>query len=70
MRGLDAHQENTGHPHLLSGGINHSRKRATGSNSLTGVDAALWFGEIQIGTPPKKFSGMYGLFCLVIKAAV
>jgi hypothetical protein len=69
--GLKTYQKNTNKVHPLVGGIDLSRKRATGTVPLTSVkDEGLWYCLIEIGTPPQKFTGMYDLFCLVIKAAV
>jgi cathepsin D len=54
---MDAFQKNTGKPHSLSGGIKKSSKRATGSVPLTDVSNILWYGSIEIGTPPQPFIG-------------
>jgi hypothetical protein len=57
--------------HPFAGGIDLSRKRATGTVPLTSVkDEGLWYGLIEIGTPRQKLTGMYDLFCPVIKATV
>jgi cathepsin D len=57
--GLATFQRNTGQPHPLAGGIKtSSKKRATGSVPLTDDENSLWYGSIEIGTPPKPFTGM------------
>ena len=67
-RNFKTYYANTGKVHSLVGGIS---QLPTGSVPLTAAPSdGLWYGDIQIGTPLKTFTGMYGLFCLVIKAAV
>ena len=46
---MAAHKKNTGSDYPIFGAIKTSRKR--GSNFL-------WFGTIEVGTPPKAFEGM------------
>jgi hypothetical protein len=68
VRNFNTYHANTGKVHSLAEGIG---QLPTGSVPLTAPPSyGLWYGDIQIGTPLKTFTGMYGLFCLVIKAAV
>jgi cathepsin D len=55
---MRAYEKNTGKPHPLVGGIKTSRKRNTGRVPLTDVSNFLWYGSIEIGTPPNPFTGM------------
>ncbi|KAH9957279.1 acid protease [Lactifluus volemus] len=55
--GLKTYQKNTNKVHPLVGGIDLSRKRATGTVPLTSVkDEGLWYCLIEIGTPRQKFT--------------
>jgi hypothetical protein len=57
---MAAYQANTGSQHPLAGGIVTSNKRDAGSGSLQLIDysALLWFGTIDVGTPPVPFNGV------------
>jgi hypothetical protein len=57
-RGMAAYQRNTGGQHPLAGGIVTSSKRSVGGDPLIDDNAQLWFGTIDIGTPPVPFTGV------------
>lgn len=56
--GMAAYKRNTGSDYPLSGATKTSRKRSTGSVPLTDASNYLWYGTIEVGTPPKAFEGM------------
>ncbi|KAI0058619.1 acid protease [Artomyces pyxidatus] len=56
QKGFAAYNANTGEVHPLASGIVASAKRATGSDALTDDEAQLWYGTVEIGTPPHKFT--------------
>ena len=56
--GMAAFKENTGNLHPLADGIKTSRRRDIGNISLINESSYMWYGNIKIGSPPVKFSGM------------
>ncbi|KAG1722912.1 acid protease [Suillus lakei] len=59
---MGAYERNTGSPHPLSGrsNVRSVAKRTTNGNvPLTNYDADLWYGEIEVGTPPKTFTVVF-----------
>lgn len=65
---MGAYQRNTGSPHSLSSRFDfHSAAKRNGNVSLVNYNADLWYGEIDVGTPPKKFTGSFDLLCNVIR---
>ncbi|TFK51920.1 acid protease [Heliocybe sulcata] len=54
-RGFAAYQKNTGSPHPLAA-KSASRKRDTGSDSLTDDNSELWYGTIEVGTPATRYT--------------
>ncbi|KAG1731659.1 aspartic peptidase domain-containing protein [Suillus paluster] len=63
---MRAYERNTGSPHPLSSHFNVRpvAKRATnGSVPLTNYNADLWYGSIEVGTPPKQFTVLPSVKC-------
>ncbi|KAH8827704.1 acid protease [Flagelloscypha sp. PMI_526] len=56
QRGLEAYERNTGSAHPLAKVINPSKKRDTGSISLTDDAEELWYAAISVGTPAVKYT--------------
>jgi hypothetical protein len=56
--GMAAYKKNTGSDYPVPGAIKTSRKRSTGIVPLTDASNYLWYGTIEVGTPPKAFEGM------------
>ncbi|KAI0064447.1 acid protease [Artomyces pyxidatus] len=55
-KGFATYQRNKGEVHSLASGIKNSVKRGTGSDTLTDDNAQLWYGTIEVGTPPVQFT--------------
>jgi cathepsin D len=63
-RGFAAYERNMGTAHPLAAYISvppSTQKRQTGSgaDALTDDSQVLWFGTIEVGTPPKQFTGVF-----------
>jgi cathepsin D len=57
---MEAYQRNTGTPHPLSSRFDvRSVAKRNGNVPLVDYNADLWYGEIDVGTPPKKYTGSY-----------
>lgn len=57
---MGAYQRNTGSPHPLSSRFDfHSAAKRNGNVSLFNYNADLWYGEIDVGTPPKTFTMVF-----------
>ncbi|KAG2143603.1 acid protease [Suillus clintonianus] len=59
---MGAYERNTGSRHPLNGRYNARSvaKRTTNGNvSLTNYDADLWYGDIEVGTPPQTFTMLF-----------
>ncbi|KAG1766736.1 acid protease [Suillus placidus] len=59
---MGAYRRNTGSPHPLSSrfDVRSVAKRTTnGSVPLVNYNADLWYGEIEVGTPPKPFTVVF-----------
>ncbi|KAF8553161.1 acid protease [Imleria badia] len=54
LRGLNNFQRNTGAPHPDAS--KGTQKRATGSDALTDDSDQLWYGNVDVGTPPVTFT--------------
>ncbi|KAH7906840.1 acid protease [Hygrophoropsis aurantiaca] len=52
MNGFDRYERNTGSPHP-SAPRKGAQRRATGSDPLINDNAQLWYGSIEVGTPPQ-----------------
>ncbi|KAG0692280.1 aspartic peptidase domain-containing protein [Suillus ampliporus] len=62
MATMETYQRNTGSPHPLSSlfKIRPVEKRVTNGNvPLINDDAELWYGSIEVGTPPKTFTVLF-----------
>ena len=57
---MAAFEKNTGKTHSLATGIKTSKsgKRSNGVIPLLNEGATLWFGNISVGTPPVKYTGI------------
>jgi cathepsin D len=55
---LQNFKKNTGKEHPLTSLVNTSgiAKRATGSDALTDSSDVLWYGNIDVGTPPVTYT--------------
>lgn len=57
-RGFKAYQQNTGALHPSDKGIHFElEKRAIGDLELNDSSGVLWQGEVEVGTPPVKYTG-------------
>ncbi|KAG2140536.1 acid protease [Suillus bovinus] len=57
---MGAYQRNTGSPHPLSSRFDvHSVAKRNGNVSLVNYKSDLWYGEIEVGTPPKTFTVVF-----------
>lgn len=57
---MGAYQRNTGSPHSLSSRFDvRSVAKRDGNVSLVNYNADLWYGEIEVGTPPRKFTVVF-----------
>ncbi|KAI0253317.1 acid protease [Lactifluus subvellereus] len=58
-KGMKMYENNRGIGHTLAAGFNSPGKSYTGSVPLIDNQAQLWFGEIEVGTPPKTFQVVF-----------
>lgn len=57
---MRAYERNTGSPHSLSSRFNvHSVAKRDGNVPLVNYYADLWYGEVEVGTPPQKFTAVF-----------
>lgn len=57
---MEAYQRNTGTPHPLSSRFDvRSLAKRNGNVPLVDHNADLWYGEIDVGTPPKKYTVVF-----------
>ncbi|KAN0101218.1 Merops: A01.UPA [Tylopilus felleus] len=54
LRSFDNYQKNTGTPH--PGALKGTQKRATGADALANDQNTLWYGSVDVGTPPVTFT--------------